>query len=86
MDNMTIDLTVSSNLNVSLISDSNITTTLEATEVVPDRNIFILPWYQQLLWSLIFGSMIFVAAGGNIIVIWIVLAHKRMVCTARTIA
>ncbi|GFU44644.1 tachykinin-like peptides receptor 99D [Nephila pilipes] len=49
-----------------------------ATEEVPDRNVFILPWWQQLIWTLIFGSMIFVATGGNVIVMWIVLAHKRM--------
>ncbi|XP_015910851.1 tachykinin-like peptides receptor 99D [Parasteatoda tepidariorum] len=41
-------------------------------------NIFILPWWQQLVWSIVFGVMIFVATGGNAIVMWIVLAHKRM--------
>lgn len=41
-------------------------------------NIFILPWWQQLMWSLFFGIMIFIATGGNAIVMWIVLAHKRM--------
>ncbi len=78
---MTIELSISPNLNYSTTfnSDYNISTTLAETEEIPDRNIFILPWYQQLLWSLIFGVMVFVAAGGNIIVIWIVLAHKRMV-------
>ncbi len=84
---MTIELNISSNLNNNLTSNSdyNISTTLAETEEIPDRNIFILPWYQQLLWSLIFGIMIFVAAGGNIIVIWIVLAHKRMVSIEVTI-
>lgn len=41
-------------------------------------NIFILPWWQVTMWSLFFGIMIFVATGGNAIVMWIVLAHKRM--------
>ncbi|XP_054716391.1 tachykinin-like peptides receptor 99D [Uloborus diversus] len=45
---------------------------------VEPENIFVLPWWQQLLWSLVFGIMIFVATGGNAIVMWIVLAHKRM--------
>jgi len=43
-----------------------------------DHNIYIQPPLQQILWSFIFFSMVFVAAGGNIIVIWIVLTHKRM--------
>ncbi|XP_033213182.1 tachykinin-like peptides receptor 99D [Belonocnema kinseyi] len=43
-----------------------------------DRNQFILPWWRQMIWTLLFAGMIVVAAGGNLIVIWIVLAHKRM--------
>ncbi|RWS06473.1 G protein-coupled receptor-like protein, partial [Dinothrombium tinctorium] len=39
-----------------------------------DRNVYILPWWQQLIWSTIFGSMVLVATGGNLIVIWI---HRR---------
>lgn len=39
---------------------------------------FILPWWRQLLWTILFGGMVIVATGGNLIVIWIVLAHKRM--------
>lgn len=37
-----------------------------------------LPWWQQFLWAVLFGSMVVVATGGNLIVIWIVLAHRRM--------
>lgn len=43
-----------------------------------DTNVFILPWWRQLIWSILFGGMVIVATGGNLIVIWIVLAHKRM--------
>lgn len=43
-----------------------------------DVNQFILPWWRQLLWSILFGGMVIVATGGNLIVVWIVLAHKRM--------
>lgn len=32
----------------------------------------------QVLWCVLFSTMIVVAACGNLIVIWIVLAHKRM--------
>ncbi|XP_013775273.1 tachykinin-like peptides receptor 99D isoform X1 [Limulus polyphemus] len=45
---------------------------------IPTENVYILPWWQQTLWSLAFGGMVLVATGGNVIVIWIVLAHKRM--------
>jgi tachykinin-like receptor len=43
-----------------------------------DHNQFILPLWRQLLWSLLFAGMVVVATGGNLIVIWIVLANKRM--------
>lgn len=43
-----------------------------------DGNQFILPWWKQLIWTLLFGGMVVVATGGNLIVIWIVLANKRM--------
>ncbi|XP_012145303.1 tachykinin-like peptides receptor 86C [Megachile rotundata] len=39
---------------------------------------FDLPWWQKLCWSLLYAAMLLVATGGNIIVIWIVLAHRRM--------
>lgn len=50
-----------------------------STEFKEPENVFILPWWQQLIWSFVFGTMVIVATGGNLIVIWIVLAHKRMV-------
>ncbi|XP_011153764.1 tachykinin-like peptides receptor 86C isoform X2 [Harpegnathos saltator] len=39
---------------------------------------FNLPWWQKLLWSLIYTIIVLVAIGGNSIVMWIVLAHRRM--------
>ncbi|XP_071532037.1 tachykinin-like peptides receptor 86C [Panulirus ornatus] len=39
---------------------------------------YLLPWWQQLTWTLAFGSMLLVAVGGNAIVMWIVIAHRRM--------
>ena len=62
----------------TVIIDLN-TSSSSPSELLPE-NIFILPLWQQFLWSFVFGTMVLVAAGGNIIVIWIVLAHKRMVC------
>jgi len=43
-----------------------------------DYNQFILPLWRQVLWTLLFAGMVVVATGGNLIVIWIVLANKRM--------
>ncbi|XP_012230891.1 tachykinin-like peptides receptor 86C [Linepithema humile] len=39
---------------------------------------FDLPWWPKLCWSLLFGAILLIATGGNIIVMWIVLAHRRM--------
>lgn len=39
---------------------------------------FQLPIWRQLLWSILYAGMVMVATGGNVIVIYIVLAHKRM--------
>ena len=41
-------------------------------------NPYIMPWYLQVIYYVVFVSMVIVGACGNIIVIWIVLAHKRM--------
>lgn len=51
------------------------------SSIDPDEalmNQFILPWWRQVLWSALYAVMVVVATGGNVIVIWIVLAHKRM--------
>ncbi|XP_046605787.1 tachykinin-like peptides receptor 86C isoform X1 [Neodiprion virginianus] len=37
-----------------------------------------LPWWEKLSWALVFTAMLLVAIGGNAIVMWIVLAHRRM--------
>ncbi|VEN54689.1 unnamed protein product, partial [Callosobruchus maculatus] len=39
---------------------------------------FTLPIYRQVMWCLVYALMVLVATGGNLIVIWIILAHKRM--------
>lgn len=48
------------------------------TDLLEPRNQFVLPWWRQMIWTLLFAGMITVATGGNLIVIWIVLAHRRM--------
>lgn len=62
----------SANCTSSLCDDSGDSNSLGG------GNPYILPWYLQFLFIFAFVPMVIVAAGGNIIVIWIVLAHKRM--------
>ncbi|XP_063244190.1 tachykinin-like peptides receptor 86C [Bacillus rossius redtenbacheri] len=44
----------------------------------PAERPYDLPWWQRLAWAALFSLMLLVAAGGNTIVMWIVLAHRRM--------
>lgn len=37
---------------------------------------FDLPWWQKLVWSLVYAIILMVATGGNIIVMWIVLGKS----------
>nr|QHX41564.1 tachykinin-like peptides receptor 99D [Octopus vulgaris] len=53
------------------------TTTEELSTLAP-TNPFILPWWQQVFFIIIFLAMIIASIGGNLIVMWIVLWHKRM--------
>ncbi|ESO03860.1 hypothetical protein HELRODRAFT_121592, partial [Helobdella robusta] len=39
---------------------------------------FLMPWYIESIYGLFYLLMVLVAAGGNFIVIWIVVGHKRM--------
>lgn len=39
---------------------------------------FLQPPWRVALWSLAYGAVVAVAVLGNLVVIWIVLAHKRM--------
>lgn len=41
----------------------------------PDRP-YLLPWWQQLTWTLAFGAMLIIAVGGNAIVMWIVIGES----------
>ena|SRR6218665_248565 len=50
----------------------------ETSTESPQCNLFTVAWYIQLVYMAAFVTMVVIAAGGNIIVIWIVLGHKRM--------
>ena len=45
---------------------------------VPQSNQFILPWWRTLIWAILFTLTIVISIGGNLIVIWIVVAHREM--------
>ena len=73
-------------LNFSLcLNGSNDTRTID-WEMCLNRHIpgdylsrpYSLPWEHQIIWIFLFSIMILIAATGNGLVIWIVLAHRRM--------
>ncbi|CAG0914738.1 unnamed protein product [Notodromas monacha] len=42
------------------------------------ENRFVLPLWKEAVWSCLFGGMVFVSTAGNVVVVWIITAHKRM--------
>lgn len=68
----------------SNLSTSSSTLGLPATSPAPSQpaanltNQFVQPSWRIALWSLAYGVVVAVAVFGNLIVIWIILAHKRM--------
>ncbi|KAA0203862.1 hypothetical protein HAZT_HAZT009650 [Hyalella azteca] len=42
------------------------------SKLIPQDRPFLLPWWQQTLWTLVFGVMLAAAIGGNALVMWIV--------------
>ncbi|XP_070502684.1 tachykinin-like peptides receptor 99D isoform X2 [Chironomus tepperi] len=73
-DNVTYPYDTSEGYATSTELDGN--STGNSTDVL--NNIYILPVWRQIVWSILFAGMIAVATVGNLVVIWIVLAHKRM--------
>ncbi|XP_048507058.1 tachykinin-like peptides receptor 99D isoform X2 [Athalia rosae] len=62
----------------STVFDNLTENNTNTTEAPSGGNQWHLPWWRQMIWTVLFAGMIVVATGGNLIVIWIVLAHKRM--------
>ncbi|XP_036887819.1 neuromedin-K receptor [Sturnira hondurensis] len=66
------------------LSASSSTLGLPATSPAPLQpranltNQFVQPSWRIALWSLAYGVVVAVAVFGNLVVIWIILAHKRM--------
>jgi hypothetical protein len=49
------------------------------------QNPYEMVWWQKLVWSVIFASMLVVATGGNTIVMWIVLGkYNTLKCVFRS--
>lgn len=46
----------------------------------PSDRPYLLPWWQQLTWTLAFGAMLLIAVGGNAIVMWIVIG--KLTCSS----
>lgn len=42
------------------------------TTILSTPRPYLLVWWQQLLWTLVFGGMMTMAVGGNVLVMWIV--------------
>ena len=49
-----------------------------ATNGSADGNQFVQPVWQVVLWGLAYSGIVLVSVVGNLIVIWIIMAHKRM--------
>lgn len=71
---------VTTMLNYTNTTDDPFTnnTTVANNESIADLGDFLLPWWQQTVFYLAVIAILIIASGGNLIVIWIVLAHKRM--------
>lgn len=41
-------------------------------------NLFVQPAWKIVLWAIAYSSIVIVSVVGNIVVIWIIVAHKRM--------
>lgn len=46
------------------------------TSILSTPRPYLLLWWQQLLWTLVFGGMMTMAVGGNVLVMWIVCGKK----------
>ncbi|XP_052748720.1 tachykinin-like peptides receptor 86C isoform X2 [Galleria mellonella] len=60
-----------------ILEDINLRITLGNCMGLGERP-FSLPWWVQLVWYIIFAVMLLLAILGNTLVIWIVIAHRRM--------
>ncbi|XP_045120407.1 tachykinin-like peptides receptor 99D isoform X1 [Portunus trituberculatus] len=78
-NNTDVNLDVHMNCSRTFCPTDNFTNGT-CVECLPDDvgNKYNLPWWNELIWYVVFMGMVIVATGGNTIVIWIVLADQRM--------
>lgn len=57
---------------------NNWTANITANETDIYRNQFVQPVWRIVLWAVAYSTIVVVSVVGNITVIWIILAHKRM--------
>ena len=78
-NNTELNLDLHVNCSMTFCPTTNFTNST-CVECPPDDegNKYNLPWWNELIWYVVFMGMVIVATGGNTIVIWIVLADKRM--------
>lgn len=48
---------------------------LSVTSILTTPRPYLLVWWQQFLWTLVFGVMMAMAVGGNTLVMWIILGE-----------
>jgi len=64
-------------LTVKPTTETQESTTCDGT-TVSDGNPYVLAWHVQLFYAAAFVAMLVVAIAGNAVVVWIVVAHRRM--------
>ncbi|CAH0729217.1 unnamed protein product, partial [Brenthis ino] len=66
------------NFYITFFEENNNRYYNQTSNITEEYQSFILPWWRQILWTVLFAGMVVVATVGNVVVIWIVLANKRM--------
>ena len=80
LNNMTEDCFNNRSTDWFMLSSNHSLLGLETnmTKERPEERPFIPRWWIQIFWSLLFAIMVLVAIVGNLVVIWIVVANRRM--------
>ena len=65
-------------ISLSIIHNLNSLSNFLNQSTINDSRQFMFVWWVQVLWSLIFGILVLQLVIGNSIVIWIILANKKM--------
>ncbi|MGH0136372.1 UNVERIFIED_CONTAM: hypothetical protein FKN15_060971 [Acipenser sinensis] len=65
-------------LSTLLQSEQNSSLLEEETRIETTTNQFVQPTWQVTLWAIAYALIVMISVIGNVTVIWIILAHKRM--------